>query len=116
MQTSALALSLVILVSVVSGCSSGPKASSETVGESCNLGPEPETNQVFLEPGGECGEGSCIGFGPDADVRLDGSMCTCHCAGPGEGPFCDCPSGFQCLELIEDLETPEAGSYCVPND
>jgi hypothetical protein len=46
-----------------------------------------------------------------------GSTCSCRCAGPGTGPFCDCPEGLECRALIDALGLPgdeQAGSYCVP--
>jgi hypothetical protein len=45
------------------------------------------------------------------------STCSCRCAGPGAGPFCECPSGMECAPLIEANEmlgnSDWAGSYCV---
>jgi hypothetical protein len=47
----------------------------------------------------------------------DTVICSCRCDGPGDGPFCTCPSGTQCVALIQDLGLPSsadvAGSYCV---
>jgi hypothetical protein len=44
--------------------------------------------------------------------------CSCRCDGPaGEGPFCDCPSGFECQKLVDSYGTSGgaqlAGSYCI---
>jgi hypothetical protein len=43
--------------------------------------------------------------------------CSCRCDGPGEGPFCACPSGFECSKLVDAFGTAEgaqiAGSYCI---
>jgi hypothetical protein len=43
--------------------------------------------------------------------------CSCRCAGPGGGPFCSCPSGYECLDLIPAFPFASAegvaGSYCV---
>lgn len=47
----------------------------------------------------------------------DTVYCSCRCDGPaGTGPFCECPTGFECTELIP-IVVPQsssvAGSYCV---
>lgn len=43
--------------------------------------------------------------------------CSCRCAGPaGSGPFCPCPDGFACEEVVPDLglgSNELVGSYCV---
>jgi hypothetical protein len=45
--------------------------------------------------------------------------CSCRCDGPDEGArYCECPSGYKCLELVKPLGLPAAqlaGSYCVRN-
>ena len=51
-----------------------------------------------------------------ADVA---SICSCHCAGSGPGPFCTCPDSMQCEHLVDALSLPGgdsvyAGSYCIP--
>jgi hypothetical protein len=47
-----------------------------------------------------------------------GSTCSCRCAGPGDGPFCDCGANLECVPLIDALglgnDDAYAGSYCVP--
>lgn len=48
----------------------------------------------------------------------EGSTCSCRCDGPGDGPFCACGEGFDCVPLVADLGLPGdelAGSYCVPH-
>ena len=44
--------------------------------------------------------------------------CSCRCGGPeGAGPYCACPTGFECAPLVEELglgaDDRFAGSYCV---
>jgi hypothetical protein len=43
--------------------------------------------------------------------------CSCRCDGPDPNArYCDCPSGYACTELVEDLGLGAgqlAGSYCV---
>jgi hypothetical protein len=43
----------------------------------------------------------------------DTLFCSCHCDGPeGTGPFCACPSGFECAPLVPP-GVPLVGSYCI---
>jgi hypothetical protein len=43
--------------------------------------------------------------------------CSCRCAGKTkDAPYCECPSGFSCEKLIDDIglgNSQLAGSYCV---
>lgn len=43
--------------------------------------------------------------------------CSCRCDGPDQGArYCDCPSGFVCQKLVEDIgkgHAQLAGSYCI---
>lgn len=47
----------------------------------------------------------------------DAVYCSCRCAGPDAGArYCECPSGFTCTELVDDLGLGRgqlAGSYCI---
>jgi hypothetical protein len=36
--------------------------------------------------------------------------CSCQCGGPGDGPFCTCPSGTTCAQL----STLTTAQYCAP--
>lgn len=49
----------------------------------------------------------------------DAVYCSCRCDGPqANAPYCDCPDGFSCRELISDIGLGNrqlAGSYCVRN-
>lgn len=53
------------------------------------------------------------------DRRPEESVyCSCRCDGPaGQGPFCACPSGFECAKLVDAYGTEggaqAAGSYCI---
>jgi hypothetical protein len=46
--------------------------------------------------------------------------CSCRCDGAQkEAPYCECPSGFQCKKLIDDIglgNSQLAGSYCVKTE
>jgi hypothetical protein len=52
-------------------------------------------------------------------VAADAVYCSCRCDGPdAKARYCDCPSGFKCEELVDDLGLGKgqlAGSYCVEN-
>jgi hypothetical protein len=50
------------------------------------------------------------------DVK-DAVYCSCRCDGPDPNArYCECPSGFECTKLIDDLglgSAQLAGSYCI---
>jgi hypothetical protein len=67
----------------------------------------PGTNQVVTVPV----EPQLVSRPPDVAV-----YCSCRCDGPdGTGPFCACPSGFECTNLVPDIGSHAelAGSYCL---
>jgi hypothetical protein len=45
--------------------------------------------------------------------------CSCRCSGPStHEPYCDCPSGYSCADLIPPLDLGDdqlPGGYCVKN-
>ncbi|MBN2191729.1 MAG: hypothetical protein JW751_02840 [Polyangiaceae bacterium] len=49
-------------------------------------------------------------------------ICSCRCSGNElYGPLCDCPEGFACRDIVDDLGLGEesaryAGGYCVRDD
>jgi hypothetical protein len=49
----------------------------------------------------------------------DAVYCSCRCDGPEKNArYCECPEGFQCKELVENLKITSgqaqlAGSYCI---
>lgn len=47
----------------------------------------------------------------------DAVYCSCRCDGPaGTGPFCACPTGYECTHLVDDIglgHAELAGSYCI---
>jgi len=48
----------------------------------------------------------------------DAVYCSCRCDGPdANARYCECPSGFSCVRLVEELGIGDrgqlAGSYCV---
>lgn len=49
----------------------------------------------------------------------DAVYCSCRCDGPDpEAQYCECPSGFRCQQLIDDLGLGDrqlTGSYCIKN-
>lgn len=49
---------------------------------------------------------------------LDSVYCSCRCAGPDKNArYCDCPSGFACVELADQVLLGEgtelSGAYCI---
>jgi hypothetical protein len=50
-------------------------------------------------------------------VAAQAVYCSCRCDGPdAKARYCDCPSGFSCEEIVDDLGLGKgqlAGSYCV---
>jgi hypothetical protein len=50
----------------------------------------------------------------DTEERV---YCTCRCAAPPgvKASLCECPDGFECVEVMENNRAPVgvAGSYCV---
>lgn len=80
-------------------------------------------------PFGNLGEGSCRTPGSNEPVTAPvvaqlvarppslAATCSCRCAGPGDGPFCACGEGQECVPLVAALGLAGddlAGSYCVP--
>jgi hypothetical protein len=55
------------------------------------------------------------------DRQADRSVyCSCRCDGPDPNArYCECPSGYSCVNLVEDLKLGKgalqqlAGSYCI---
>jgi hypothetical protein len=48
----------------------------------------------------------------------DTVYCSCRCKGPDENAvYCECPSGFECQELVRDIGVPGrgqlVGNYCI---
>jgi hypothetical protein len=91
---------------------------SADVGKPCDLGTEPMGNEVIVEEHQNCGEGVCLGVGPDRNNGSAIAECSCRCDTTieGSGPLCPCPSTHECRHLVEDLgfSNQYAGSYCVP--
>lgn len=87
--------------------------------------------RVSCPYGQEMGESGCMT--PDGvraievpvDAQLverrpsDAVYCSCRCSGPqGNAPYCECPDGFSCADLIDDIGLGNrqlAGGYCVKN-
>lgn len=54
----------------------------------------------------------------DLNRRADTTVyCSCRCEGPDKNAvYCDCPSGYECLPLVPDLNLGQAqlvGKYCL---
>lgn len=109
---------------------------AEDSGLSTCMGTLENRNSASCQPGGADHQVSCQvperdgskwedrilpPVGPQLKDRQaqDAVYCSCRCEGPngetGDG-FCECPSGFECAELVEDLGLGKgqlAGSYCI---
>ncbi|HVW30478.1 MAG TPA: hypothetical protein VHC69_34210 [Polyangiaceae bacterium] len=101
------------------------------IGQEAAAAPDPVTGMVAADPNLPIDK-RCFLPGashtPDnlIDVPVDAQLvgrqpyksvyCSCRCDGPaGTGPFCACPSGFECKSLIDGLSSSSdaAGSYCI---
>jgi hypothetical protein len=109
---------------------------------SCPYGQTEETANLCKEnpsrcaPGGDLYAQSCRLPGQDGSDASDqitvpvlpqrvertanrAVYCSCRCAGPDPNAnYCECPSGFQCTELVDNLGIGRgqlAGSYCIKN-
>jgi len=102
---------------------------------SCKLGQkaDPNTNEVSAEnlrcsvPGTKVGD-SQNNITVQVPAQLTARQtdkavyCSCRCDGAEKNArYCECPSGFKCSKLLDDLQikgsgkTQLAGSYCVKN-
>lgn len=47
----------------------------------------------------------------------DAVYCSCRCGGSGPGPFCACPTGYECATVVPDVGIGSSavieGSYCI---
>jgi len=104
---------------------------------SCPYGQDSNTLAGCQAAPGNCNSGSGIGCrvpgtdGTDPRDQIsvpvnpqllersanDAVYCSCRCDGPDDkARYCECPSGYACVELIEDLNLGSsqlAGSYCI---
>lgn len=65
------------------------------------------------DPRPTCTESDCADPA-EAAARM---FCSCRCAAPDgvPGPFCSCPAGMTCEELLSLGAADLRGSYCVPS-
>jgi hypothetical protein len=80
---------------------------------------EGDPSKVFYGPGDsrntcEVDEEGC---NYAAEVE-DSVFCTCRCGAPAGSntPTCECPSGFECAEILQGGGIGIQGSYCVRKD
>lgn len=119
-------------------CPYGQGEDPPNSGLSSCMGRVSTRNSIDCQPGGSLHRDSCQV--PDRDgsawedriippvlpqleerQAADAVYCSCRCGGPEGGDdagatYCECPSGFVCQPLVEDLGLGKgnlAGSYCV---
>ncbi len=104
---------------------------------SCPYGQTESQAAACQEPGAPCTADSGLGCrvpgtnGENPNDRIqvavagqllerradDAVYCSCRCDGPDDNArYCECPSGYACVELVEDLQLGPgqlAGSYCI---
>jgi hypothetical protein len=79
--------------------------------------PEPENPPGCFIPDND--DPVVVPVAPQLSYRRasDSVYCSCRCDGPDPNArYCECPSGFRCERLVEDLNLGSAqlvGSYCV---
>lgn len=125
-------LTRVCLVNHFRGRVSCPYGETEDVVGTC------ESEPAKCAPGGELHESSCRIPGRDGSAEEDRVVvpvdpqfqerqaedtvyCSCRCAPPPDAAadnakYCECPSGFACEQLVDDLDLGKgqlAGGYCV---
>lgn len=122
-------LTRVCLVNHFQGRVSCPYGQGEATAETCK-----DASKCNLENDAANHEASCrvpdrdgkdvidrisVGVKPQIAARTadDAVYCSCRCDGPDAGArYCECPSGFSCTELVDDLGIGKgqlAGSYCI---
>ncbi len=102
-------------------------------GQKASRSPDPATGQYLADPSTPPEDRCYVPGTPHVPENLidvpvvaqliarqpsNSVYCSCRCDGPaGTGPFCDCPSGFQCQKLVDAYGTSGgeqlAGSYCI---
>jgi hypothetical protein len=76
----------------------------------------PGTGMPVTPNAGAMGQGvlpQCLGRTASTTV-----YCSCRCAdenGNSDGPFCTCPAGYSCTQVVPELVAgdPKAGAYCI---
>lgn len=126
----------VCLVNHFQGRVSCPYGQDETTTEACTPVRDEDGN-ITAPPTQDCTSDNGIGCrvpgtdGRNVEDRIDipvapqllkrsaddSVYCSCRCDGPDDNArYCECPSGFACVELVEDLGLGSgqlAGSYCI---
>ena len=128
------------LVLVLAGLGMLAGCAPTGVGDPCTPENEPEGGYViqeaYLETSSvQCRTRVCIVYGmegsadpaacasdpahvgqPDCQGYVDDRVyCSCRCKAPAgvDTPTCECPDGFECVEILETGTDGIRGSYCV---
>jgi len=114
----------VCLVNHFQGRVSCPYGQTEEVADACvaDGSCNPDNGRGCRVPGTNGDEEVdriAVAVAPQLEKRRadDAVYCSCRCDGPDEkASYCECPSGFACVELIEDIgigPSQLSGSYCI---
>ena len=121
-----------VAVALLSGCPS-PGVGDPCVPEQIPTDGYSESEAYIESSSVQCKTRVCMSYLFDGDPRdceqLTGAeqlacmeevekhiYCTCRCYSGGTGfEECDCPSGFQCVQVLEQGGPGVRGGYCVRN-
>ncbi len=79
---------------------------------------DPKRCRIPGTSGDDPNDGITVPVNPQREDRRpkDAVYCSCRCDGPDpNAKYCECPSGFDCVPLVDDLGLGKgqlAGSYC----
>jgi hypothetical protein len=102
-----------------SSCSSGICLANHFQGRvSCPYGQDAGGEGCFI-PGSNGTRPVTVPVEPQLQDRQANiaSICSCRCAGPDTGPYCDCPDTMECVDVMPNLGFGSSnlrGSYCIP--
>lgn len=104
------------------GCISGPSGAAKT-GDAPDVCRVPGTTGLNDSGATAADDVIAVEVKPQLFERqaANAVYCSCRCDGPEENArYCECPSGFACVELVDDLGSvigggggQLAGSYCI---
>jgi hypothetical protein len=102
-----------------SSCSSGICLVNHFQGRvSCPYGQDVGRQECFI-PGSNGTKPVTVAVEPQLQDRQAevAVICSCRCAGPDTGPYCECPAAMDCVDVVPNLglgSSNLSGSYCIP--